>query len=261
MVTGDIHITAFGPLSVMRDGAPLECGGSAERSVLAALLLWAGRPVGVDRLTRTVWEPHGIPRNPNHALQTHVMRLRNHLGSDFITTGHRGYTAAVGAEVVDAHRFSALARDAERQLRQGRIDESERLFEAALALADRGDPWVDLGGSPTGDGERARLRELRLEAEERRSALGLRLGHAAPGEPERLAAEEPLREVRWELLMRAHMMAGRQADALRSYRRARHLLQTEIGIDPGSGLQSLERRVLQQDPTLMDPASMDQLLR
>jgi DNA-binding SARP family transcriptional activator len=260
MIEGAIEIRAFGPLRVTRDGVDCPCGGSAERAVLAALLLWSARSIGLDRLSRTAWGPDGMPRDPAHALQTHVMRLRHHLGADFIDTDHHGYRAAVEPQAVDTHRFSGRAADAERALQTGRLEESAVLFAAALSDAEGGDPWLDLAGRPTGDGERARLREVRLRAEERRVALALRLGQPTAGEPERLAAEEPLREERWELLMRSHTMAGRQAEALRSYTRARRHLQTELGLSPGPGLQDLERRVLQQDRALLRADSLTEIL-
>jgi DNA-binding SARP family transcriptional activator len=261
MIEDAIEIRAFGPLRVTRDGIPRACGGSAERAVLAALLLWPAQPVGVERLSRTAWDRAHMPRDAAHAIQTHVMRLRHHLGPDFIETDHHGYRVAVGPEAVDTHRFSSRAEHAEQFLRTGRLQESEDLSATALADADGGDPWLDLVGRPRGEGERARLLELRLRSEERCIALALRLGHPAVGQPERLCGQEPLREERWELLMRAQVMAGRQADALLSYTRARLLLATELGLSPGRGLRDLERRILQQDPILARPESISELLR
>lgn len=260
MIEGAIEIRAFGPLRVTRHGVDHSCGGGAERAVLAALLLWPSRSVGLDRLGRTAWGPDGMPRDPAHALQTHVMRLRHHLGADLIETDQHGYRATVEPQAVDTHRFSGRAAEAEQALQTGRFEQSAALFAAALSDAEGGDPWLDLAGRPAGDGERARLREVRLRAEERRVALALRLGHPTAGEPERLTAEEPLREERWELLMRAQVMAGQQAGALRSYTRARQHLQTELGLSPGSGLRDLERRVLQQDPTLLQHESLAEIL-
>ncbi len=260
MIEGAIEIRAFGPLRVTRNGADRPCGGGAERAVLAALLLWPARSIGIDRLKRTAWEPHELPRDPPHALQTHVMRLRHHLGADLIETDHHGYRVTVGPDAVDTHRFSRRAVEAERALGLGRLEESAALFADALDDAGEGDPWLDLAGRPAGEGERARLREMRLRSEERRVALSLRLSRPVVGEPERLTAAEPLREERWELLMRAQVMAGQQAGALRSYTRARHHLKTELGLNPGSSLRELERRVLHQDPELLRPESISEIL-
>ncbi len=74
------------------------------------------------------------------------------------------------------------------------------------------------------------------------------------GELEALVTAEPLRERRWAMLMLAQYRAGRQADALRSYQRARTMLGEELGIEPGPELRALELAVATQDPMLEPPS-------
>ena len=64
----------------------------------------------------------------------------------------------------------------------------------------------------------------------------------------------PLREQLWANLMLALYRAGRQAEALRTFQRARAILVDELGIDPGAELHHLESRILAQDPTLLTAA-------
>jgi len=73
--------------------------------------------------------------------------------------------------------------------------------------------------------------------------------HDWVGELELMALAEPLREKRWELLALALYRDGRQADAMRTFRRARARL-TEIGLDPGPSMRDLERAISVHDPTL-----------
>ena len=44
--------------------------------------------------------------------------------------------------------------------------------------------------------------------------------------------------------------AGRQAEALRTYQRARSALIEQLGVEPGTTLRALELAILQQDPSL-----------
>jgi YVTN family beta-propeller protein len=55
--------------------------------------------------------------------------------------------------------------------------------------------------------------------------------------------------------MLALYRCGRQADALERYRKARESLLAELGLEPGRGLQELERAILAQDPALDAPSS------
>src|SRR5262249_54003183 len=69
------------------------------------------------------------------------------------------------------------------------------------------------------------------------------------GELRALVTEHPLRERLRRHLMLALYRAGRQAEALEAYRDGRRELQ-ELGLDPGVELQTLERMILNQDPSL-----------
>jgi basic membrane lipoprotein Med (substrate-binding protein (PBP1-ABC) superfamily) len=61
---------------------------------------------------------------------------------------------------------------------------------------------------------------------------------------------EPLREEPRRLLMLALYRAGRQAEALRTYREFRARLIEEVGVEPSSDLMQLEEQMLLQDPML-----------
>ena len=100
--------------------------------------------------------------------------------------------------------------------------------------------------------EALRLDELRLSTLEDRIEAHLALGRHADvvAELETLVARHPLRERLRGQLIRALYASDRQADALAAYRDARRVLDEELGIEPSPMLRDLERRVLQQDPTL-----------
>ena len=110
-------------------------------------------------------------------------------------------------------------------------------------------------------GEAARLEELRLLAAEGRIEADLALGRHAEvvGELEGLVGEYPVRERLWRLLVLGLYRAGRQADALAAYRRARDMLAAELGIEPGQELRALERQVLRQEVPAARPAARHNL--
>ena len=68
---------------------------------------------------------------------------------------------------------------------------------------------------------------------------------------ERLAAEHPFEERSVGQLMLALYRAGRQADALEAYQRARRLLADRARPRPGRALVELQQRILERDPLLL----------
>ena len=100
--------------------------------------------------------------------------------------------------------------------------------------------------------EAERIAGARLDALEQRIAYDLELGRHATvaGELEGLAAEHAYRERLHAQLMLALYRSGRQADALEAYRRARHVLIEDVGLDPSPELRRLEAAILSHDPAL-----------
>ena len=135
-------------------------------------------------------------------------------------------------------------------------DASTATWELGEALRLwRGDALADCRDGGWAGPEALRLDELRLATIEDRIDADLMLGRhgALVGELEALVARHPLRERLWAELMVALYRAGRQADALRAYQRARVVLVEEMGLEPGAELCRLEAAVLARDPELDPP--------
>ena len=231
------------------DDGPLKLGGPKQRAVLAHLILRPNRVVPAGLLIDELWgeEP---PETARNTLQTYVYRLRKVLGDARIEAGSGGYLLHAEPDEIDAGRFEALVKHAKASIvrtRQPRLAE----LEEGLALW-RGEALADLGDEPSLRGEIARLEELRLAAIEHRIATELGMGShtTVVSELEALTARYPLRERLWAHLMLALYRAGRQAEALTTYERARQVLASELGADPSSELQHLHEQILSQDPEL-----------
>ncbi|MDH3680424.1 MAG: AfsR/SARP family transcriptional regulator [Acidimicrobiia bacterium] len=255
-MAGNLRFRVLGPLEVHVNSSIEFIGGRRERALLAGLLLTPGEAVEVDRLADLLW-PAKPPRDIGHALRTHVMRLRQHIGRDLVVTSPGAYAIVVEPETVDVHRFDQATTAGTVELAQRRLDAAEARLAEAVDIWHQGAPWIDLAGTVVGDAERARLVERRLEVEERLAAVRLRLGRSPVDDIEKLAVEAPLREHRWLLLMHALYVAGEQTRALRAYESLRARLRDELGLEPDRRVRAMEHRILEHDPGLSseDPVS------
>jgi DNA-binding SARP family transcriptional activator/tetratricopeptide (TPR) repeat protein len=250
----------LGPLVVWRSGRAIRIQAAKQRVVLAALLLHSCQVVTVDELTDAVWGGRP-PASARATLQNYIMRLRAAIGDadrSLIITRPRGYQINVGDEL-DLARFDTLQRKALQAARNGAWGEASERLHSALALW-RGEPLSDVPSDVLVFREQPRLREMHTQALEARIDADIRLGlHAAViAELQCLTAAQPLRERPHAQLMLALYRDGRQAEALAAYRRARDLLVSELGVEPGPELRDLHQRILAADPSLMGcPPAVD----
>ena len=242
----------LGRLEVVDDGRDAAPRRRKQRALLALLLLRAGEIVTVDEAVDALWGARPPPTARN-AVQGHVAMLRKLLGRDRIATHESGYTFRLEEDELDLHRFERLLSDVRGRPPQEQAD----LLTEALGLF-RGAPLQDFRYDDFARVEAARIDELRLRALELEIDAELALGRHDDVVPplERLIVEEPLRERFRAQLMLALYRAGRQAEALEAYRYARSSLLDELGIEPGSELQQLERQILNQDPGLATPSTV-----
>jgi DNA-binding SARP family transcriptional activator/DNA-binding beta-propeller fold protein YncE len=241
----------LGPLVALRDRGQLALGGHRQRALLALLCLNCGAVLSVDRIVDELWG-ESAPPTARHMVEVYVSKLRKLLGPDLLVTQPPGYTLDLDPERLDTKRFEALLEQGSEALAHGEAHFAEDLLREALALW-RGEALADFSYEPFAQAEIGRLNELRHRAEEELVEAELALGrsHELVADIETLVAEEPLRERRHGQLMRALYRAGRQADALAAYRRAREILVEELGIEPGPELQRLERAILNQEETVL----------
>ncbi|MFG2789896.1 BTAD domain-containing putative transcriptional regulator [Streptomyces sp. NPDC048419] len=236
-------------------------GSPKVRTLLAALLLEAGRVVSVESLKDALWAG-APPASAQASLHNHVARLRRLLDDpDRLRAVPPGYVLRVEQGELDVHVFErhlATARGAHAARNWERV---VRECTSALALW-RGTP---LGGLPPefcGHAFTQRLKEARLLLLEWRYDAELamdsaRLDGIVP-ELTALTAEHPLRESYHRQLMLALHRTGRQAEALAVHRDLRARLREELGVEPGQSVRRAHAEVLKEtDPPAGQPAAAD----
>jgi DNA-binding SARP family transcriptional activator len=248
------ELRLLGPVQAVRAGRDVPLGGPRQRALLALLALDAGGVVPAGRLVEELW----LGRPPLGAattLRSYVSRLRSALAPEVAVVARGGgYALNAGPGQLDVRRFEALVAEGQAAVGRGEAVAAGNRFREALALW-RGPALADVADVEPLAREGARLEELRLAAVEGRLEADLATGSHAEvaGELERLAAEYPLRERLWRLLMLALYRGGRQADALAAYQRARAMLAGELGLEPGPELRDLEEAVLRHEVPPLAP--------
>jgi predicted ATPase/DNA-binding SARP family transcriptional activator len=252
---GRLEFRVLGPLEVRRDGEQLRLGGERQRALLAVLLIRANELVGVDQLVELLsgGQSSDGARNALHVAVSRLRRALEGRGDDgVLLTRAGGYVLQIPSEQLDATVFEARLQEARGQLAAGDALSAAARLREALGMW-RGEPFADLSLVDCIQPEVRRLEELRMLATMDRVDADLALGAGAElvGELEELTVAEPLQERLRGQLMLALYRSGRQADALAVYRQTSELLREELGLEPSSALQELERGILQQDPTLL----------
>jgi DNA-binding SARP family transcriptional activator len=249
----EVDFGLLGPLLVRCDQATVSISAGFQRSLLAVLLLNAGRVIPADALIDALWDT-GPPTSARASLLNYVSRLRASLGKvgrDRLQTGQGGYLLALEPHELDVSRFEMHLTMAQHAARNSEWHQSSDQAWRALAQW-RGQPLSDVASLVLARREIPRLEEMRLQAVEVRLDADLHEGGHAEVIPElrRLAGTHPLRENLRALLMLALYRSGRQGEALAVYREARDLLVDELGTEPGTALCDLHQRILAGDPAL-----------
>jgi class 3 adenylate cyclase/tetratricopeptide (TPR) repeat protein len=229
-------------------GRRLPLGGARQQTVLASLVLRAGRTVPLQRLVDELWEKP--PETAAKTVQVYVSRLRSQLEAGAIESRHGGYALMLDGDQLDLAQFEQISGEGREALAAGDCERAAQLLHDALAL------WRGpaLSGLPSEmlRREAERLEELRLQALEDRLEADLGRGRERDvvAELQPLVAEHPFRERLHALLMLALYRSGRQTEALDVYRETRRLLAEQLGLEPSENLRQLERRMLAHDPEL-----------
>jgi DNA-binding SARP family transcriptional activator/DNA-binding XRE family transcriptional regulator len=250
--SASLRIGILGPLTVQRDGVPVEIPTRMQRSLLALVALHGGQPVGREEIVDTLWDEP--PRTCQSLVHTYVSQLRKLLdrarrsGAAGATIGLTagGYRLTLPSDAIDLTRFEDLTR---RAAQTPPTEAALALYAEALACW-RGPILAD--ALP-----RLRHHPLAAAAAQRRLAttlahadlaFQLRQHQAAVPLLRNLLPEEPFHEGLHARLMLALHSQGEQAAALRVYTDIRTRLADELGVEPGEELRAANLEVLQTQP-------------
>lgn len=232
------------------DGAPRLA--PREQIVLTVLAIRNGEITSTSTLADAIWGDN-LPGTWPKQLQASVVVVRRAVGRGRLDTAPGGYRLQIEDAELDIARFENHIGRGRMHLAGGQPARAVSELRRSLALAPA-DPFPALRGWPGATDEVARILELRRGVEDDllRARLGAGDHPTVAADAARAVAAEPMREARWWALALAQYRSGRQGDAMVTLRRARALLASELGADPGTELQELERAILQQDPALLD---------
>jgi DNA-binding SARP family transcriptional activator len=207
----------------------------ASQRLVAYVALAAGRSVSRRCAIATLW-PDSPQAQARSALRSTLWRIRR-LAPGLITgDGERLLLAPLP---VDADALRDAIRAALSSPGQSGPATLATLTDAAELLVGWDDDWVEV--------ERARMREIRLEALELLAADLTRRGLVGQAIEAGLAAvaDEPFRESAHRVLIEAYVRKGNAAAAIDRYRRFRRALRRELGVLPSEELADRIRRLVQ----------------
>lgn len=247
-----MFIRVIGAIGVTDEaGRETDVSSPRQRLVLSILAANRGTPVAASRLAELIW-PEGPPASAQTSLQVTISKLRKLLEperkarseSTLLRTVGTGYCLDVGDQGVDLAVLQRRIADA--------IDHPTDDAIAALDEARQAPVFAEFENASWARPVVDRLREDRLSAIARYALAGIEANNTS-----RLTsllknelARHPYEERLAGLLMLVHARDGRQADALSVFETMRRKLRDELGLEPTTNLRSIERAILEQDPTV-----------
>jgi DNA-binding SARP family transcriptional activator/tetratricopeptide (TPR) repeat protein/DNA-binding XRE family transcriptional regulator len=247
-----LSIEVLGPLSVCRDGRPVEFVPGMLRDLLGLLALHPRQPVSGAEIVDVLWGERP-PKTCQHLLQVYIGRLRalteparrSRSPATVVGRSLGGYRLDVAADDLDLARFDDLVTRAEHADGGGDREAALELLGQALDCW-RGPVLADAG---------ARLRQhpTAVAVSRRRVAAALAYADLAldrgrydqvTSSLRAVAADEPLHEGLAARLMVALAGGGEQAAALALFEGIRGRLDADLGVTPGAELSAAHLRVL-----------------
>ncbi len=241
-----VTIRLLGSIEAYVNDMVVDLGGPRQRRLLALLALRAGDRVDAAELIDAVWPEGDLPHEPRETLCTCASRLRRSLGdSEAIVAKAGAYSLHLDPTAIDANVFESLTAPTGNGRRVEALRAALALWHGPALAGFEHEQWA----RPTA----TRLTEMRHNANDDLGRAYLDQGWIADAVAllEGVVNAQPLRERSHRLLMQALHRSGRSAEALRVFQDFRRRLATDLGLEPGHDIVSIERAIL-------DGASVDE---
>ena len=262
-----MHVQVLGPLQVWHSDRLVDLGSSGQRALLGLLALAAGQPVSRAELVDALWGDQ-VPASATNMIQSRIKHLRRLLEPDRQSYGRStvlpavgdGYALRLPAVNFDLTRFRELCAAAAGARRHEDPRRAAALLREALQLF-QGAPLADLPAL-AGHPKLVTVAEQRRLAQTHYGEALLAIGAVAEALPEleAAAADQPLDEALWALLITAYHAAGRRAQAFDAYHKTRRRLAEELGVDPGPKLAAAHDALLHDEEHQVVTAQTDEPL-
>lgn len=241
-----LKIQAFGEPAVFLDEQPVTRWRMARAMQLFFFLLDVKHPVRKDHILTALWSEEDEPSD--HTLHSTIYYLRKALGDACITSQKGLYSLNLTALYGDKIYYDvAFFQEHHNKAKQACAQNDDDVAKTALlTMVDlyRGD-YVQPFYSDWCTLRRDELRTAYLDA--RRSLAQLAWHDEAWEESathwQHILAVDTCREEAHYGLMRCYLRQGKRNLALRQYQRCRDILQQELGVQPGTALQTLYQRL------------------
>lgn len=216
--------------------------GPLGRVLLTVLALGRG-PVARGRIAEILWDDDP-PADYDSSLNPLLSKLRRAFvqaggDRDLFVSGSGAIELRRSAGVwVDVEEATTALDAAEGALRRGKPKEAWP--RAAVATSILGRPFLEGIDLVWVEAQRRRIQDRRLRAYEAAAEVWIQLGDSGQAvvAARRLVDADRFRETSYERLIRAHLLAGNRAEAVRAFAECERVLRDGLGIDPSPLVQS-----------------------
>lgn len=260
-----LETSLLGNISLRLRGKPITHFRSQKELALLVFLAHTGQTHNRETLADLLWDARSTEQSLSN-LRTALSRLRKHVGEYLVVTRKTVAVTPAVHEQTDSVQFQTMLTGVGKDgsatavsfLTQAlALYSGEFMADFSLANAPRFNDWLLV--------EQERFRQLAMHGYRQLASWQEKQGAFAAGAmtAQQWVTWDPLDETAQQQLMRLLAFDGRIAEALATYEKCSHLMQTELGVAPAPATTALYEAIQKgalPPPTLV-PAPLHNLPR